>query len=472
MSERRRPILSCYLKGFGGNLTTVRSATLGQLSAASIKSRSQWERAITLVAGAALLIVGCAPVKQSAYSPAAKGPSRAPPAGALAAPKSLRQVGLPVKAVLAAVAADKPHASAKIALGEMLFFDGRLSADGTRACSSCHNPARAFTDGRPLAVGIKGRVGQRNSPTIMNALFNKTQFWDGRARTLEDQAQLPIVNPTEMGQPNLGAAVTAIAADRAYQQAFQSAFGRPPNGLDLLRAIAAYERTQLSFNAPFDHFIAGDRTAISHAAKRGWDLFNTKARCSLCHARPATKPDTTHFTDNDFHNIGVSLIRNNVDALACRAQTQLNFGNMISVDRAAIQTSMSALGRFLVTNRTADIAAFKTPNLRNVLITAPYFHDGSQATLRDVVDHYNKGGRLDPWLDTNIHPLALSEAEIDDIVAFLATLTSAQFREVGAAELARQRKISGTSRPQRDVARAFAPKPILPKPALVCGRPR
>jgi cytochrome c peroxidase len=156
-----------------------------------------------------------------------------------------------------------------------LFFDGRLSADGSVACSTCHDPARAFTDQRPVSIGINGRAGQRNAPTILNALYNKTQFWDGRVKTLEEQAALPIVNPVEMGQPSLDAAVSQIAAIGEYQQAFRDTFGRPPNGPDLLRAIASYERTQLSFDAPFDRFIAGDGNAINDGAKRGWELFNT-----------------------------------------------------------------------------------------------------------------------------------------------------------------------------------------------------
>jgi cytochrome c peroxidase len=157
-------------------------------------------------------------------------------------------------------------------------------------------------------------------------------------------------------------------------------------------------------------------------------------------------------------------------ALACKAEQEINSGNTIAVDRAAIQTNMSALGRFLITKKEADIASFKTPGLRNVLITAPYFHDGSQETLWDVMDHYNKGdGIKNPYLDQDIQPLALSEAEIDDVVAFLATLTSPQYAEQGAKELARQRELSRTSRPQRDTVRAFGPKPAQPKPSRSCG---
>ena len=392
-----------------------------------------------------------------------------PAAGPLAGPKPLKQIGVPVEATRAAVPAHNPQTEGKIALGEKLFFDGRLSVDGTVACSTCHDPALAFTDGRSVSIGVNGRAGQRNSPTILNALYNTTQFWDGRAKTLEEQAALPIVNPSEMGQPSLDAAVAQIAALPEYKQAFRRVFGRPINGTDLVRAIASYERAQFSFDSPFDHFMAGDKTAISDSAKRGWDLFNTKARCNKCHALSEDKRDPTFFMDNDFHNIGIGIVRHNVVALASKAEQEIDSGKIIDVDQAAIQSETSVVGRFLVTKQEKDIASFKTPSLRNVLITAPYFHDGSQATLWDVVDHYNHGdGLKDPWLDEDMQPLALSESEIDDVVEFLATLTSAQYQQLGAKELARQRAISRINRPQRDTARAFGPKPVQPKPSRSC----
>jgi cytochrome c peroxidase len=388
-----------------------------------------------------------------------------PAAGALAQPKSPRQIGAPDDATRAAIPPDNPQTLEKIALGQKLFFDARLSADETVACSTCHDPARAFTDGRPVSIGIKGRAGQRNAPTILNALYNKFQFWDGRAKTLEQQAALPIVNSVEMGQPSLDAAVARIAAIGEYQQAFRRVFGGPPNGPDLLRAIASYERTQLAFDSPFDHFIAGDKNAIEPSAMRGWTLFNTRGRCNKCHALTEDKLDVTNFTDNDFHNIGIGIIRHNVVALARQADQLVNSGDPAAIDNAAIQTDMSALGRFLISKKEPDTASFKTPNLRNVLVTGPYFHDGSQETLWDVMDHYNKGdGLQNPYLDEDIQPLALTEADIDDLVAFLASLTSPDYKEQGIKELARQRALSRTTRPQRDTARAFGPKPRQPKP--------
>src|ERR1700730_16541937 len=196
-----------------------------------------------------------------------------PPDNYLARPKSIHQVGFPVALTDSAIPKDLPLTPEKIALGEKLFFDGRLSANGTVACASCHDPRLAFTDGRSVSVGIDSRLGQRNSPTVLNALYNKFQFWDGRAPTLEKQAALPIVNPVEMGQPTLDSAVARVAAVPEYREYFRRVFGRQPNGTDLVRAIASYERSQLSFDATFDHFIAGDSNAIDASARRGWKLF-------------------------------------------------------------------------------------------------------------------------------------------------------------------------------------------------------
>jgi cytochrome c peroxidase len=399
------------------------------------------------------------PGDTSASAPGARPPP-IPKPGPLAEPRSTRQVGLPNEMTLAAIPPDNPQTTEKIALGQKLFFDGRLSADGTVACATCHDPQRAFTDGRPTSIGVQGHSGQRNSPTVLNALYNKTQFWDGRARTLEDQAAFPITNPVEMGQPDLEAAVASLAALPEYQQAFRAVFDRPPNAQDLVRALASYERALTSFDSPFDRFLAGDGNAIDESAKRGWVLFNGRARCNKCHALPDETPDLTNFKDDDFHNIGVLIVRHRVVPLAQQAEKQIDSGNAADVDRAAIGTEMSALGRFLVTKKESDIASFKTPGLRNVMITGPYFHDGSHETLWDVLDHYNKGASLrDPWLDQDIQPLGLQESELDDLVAFMASLTSDAYREQGAQELSRQRGLARTNRPHRNTLRAFGPKP-------------
>ena len=383
-----------------------------------------------------------------------------PKAGPLAAPRSLEQVGLPRALTASVIPTKNPVTPAAVALGEKLFFESRLSGDRTVSCASCHNPVRAFIDGRPTSIGIKGCVGQRNAPTVLNAMYNATQFWDGRATTLESQAAFPIINPCEMGSSTLAAATSRIAADRDYQRGFMSAYRRGPNSQDLVSAIAAYERTLTSFNSPFDRFIAGDNKAIDSSAQRGWTLFNGKARCHLCHALTDTKPDPTLFTDNDFHNIGIGIIRHNVVALAQKARREIASGQLEQVDTAAINSELSVLGRYLLTKNIADTAAFKTPDLRNVIVTAPYFHDGSQQTLWDVVDHYNKGdGIKNPWLDADMQPLALTEPEIDDLVAFMASLTSSQYRALAEKEFARQRAIAKVNRPQRDTKRAFGPKP-------------
>jgi cytochrome c peroxidase len=399
--------------------------------------------------------------------PPALAPGQAPPlpkAGPLAEPRSLAQVGFPT-ALTNYVISPSTLRPARVALGQKLFFEPLLSGDGTVACATCHDPARAFTDGRPVSVGIHGRVGQRNAPTVLNALYNKTQFWDGRVNTLEQQAALPITNPSEMGSASIGDAVSRITGAKDYQTQFMQAFGRDVNEQDMLSAIAAYERTLASFDSPFDHFIAGDANAISDPAKRGWELFNGKARCQLCHALTDNQRDTTLFMDNDFHNIGIGILRHHVAPLAQQAERELAQGRLEAIDTASITSEMSVLGRFLVTRKQGDIASFKTPSLRNVLVTGPYFHDGSMQTLWDVMDHYNKGdGITNPWLDKDMQPLALTEPEIDDVVAFLASLTSPQYEAIGDQEYARQLALSKVSRSQRDTARAFGPKPKQPEP--------
>ena len=290
-----------------------------------------------------------------------------------------------------------------------------------------------------MSVGIHGRAGQRNAPTVLNALYNKHQFWDGRVTTLEQQAALPITDPFEMGSASTADAVSRIADVKDYQTEFLQAFGRAVNEQDMLGAIAAYERTLTSFDFPFDHFIAGEANTISDSAKRGWELFNTKARCNLCHALTENHQDPTLFMDNDFHNIGVVICRDHVVPLAQRAERELAQGDLPAIDIAAISSDLSVLGRFLVTHKQEDVASFKTPDLRNVLVTGLYFHDGSMETLWDVMHHYNKGdGITDPWLDKDMQPLALTEPEIDDVVAFLASLTSPQYKAIGDQEYARQ----------------------------------
>jgi len=301
--------------------------------------------------------------------PPGQAPSLPKP-GPLAEPRSSNQVGFPT-VLTEYVISPTTLRPARVALGQKLFFEPRLSGNGTVSCATCHDPARAFTDGRPVSVGIDGRVGQRNAPTILNALYNKHQFWDGRVTTLEQQAALPITNPFEMGSASIGDAVSRIASDEDYQTQFMQAFGRGVNEQDMLSAIAAYERTLASFDSPFDHFIAGEANAISDSAKRGWELFNTKARCHLCHALTDDQRDAAVFIDNDFHNIGTWILRHRVGPLAQRAQREAAQGHLSDIDATAIASEMSVLGRFLITKEQSDIASFKTPGLRNVLVTGP-----------------------------------------------------------------------------------------------------
>lgn len=355
----------------------------------------------------------------------------------------------------------------RVELGRRLYFDTRLSADGTVACATCHDVSRSFTDLRPLAEGIRDQIGRRNSPTTMNALFMESQFWDGRAAMLEAQAELPIINPIEMGQPSREATVAAIEGDAEYQKMFRAAYGRPPNYGDLAKAIAAFERTLVFLDAPFDRFLAGKQDAISADAKRGWDLFNGKARCVSCHTINSANPSGS---DSRFHNIGVAARTQDFEALATQALRALDKeGGIEEIDRLALETNMSELGRFLVTKLQPDIGAFKTEQLRNVGITGPYMHDGSMRTLWDVMDHYNKGGEWNPYLDGGIEPLALSEQEINAVVALLFAMTDDRFAEQNRKAFEEQRKISQQRRPFRD--EALAMRQVLPFERRVLGKP-
>jgi len=349
------------------------------------------------------------------------------------------------------IPADNTMSPERVELGRKLYFDLRLSKDGTVACSTCHDVARGFTDQRNVSEGIGDQLGRRNAPTTMNAVFFQTFFLDGRAPSLEEQAKLPIVNPIEMGQPSGDAVVQAIAADPEYQQRFQKAYGRPPNYDDIGRALASFERTLVFLGSPFDRFLAGDHDAISEQARQGWVLFNGKARCMSCHA---INPSNPLGSDNRFHNVGVSARHQDFEALAKRAYAELQGKHgkegLQAVDRLALETDLSELGRFLITKDRADIGAFKTLQLRNVGVTPPYMHDGSMQTLWDVMDHYNKGGEANPYLDGGIEPLALTDGEIDQVVALLFTMTDDRLKDENAKQEAAQRTRAQTQRPFRD----------------------
>lgn len=356
-----------------------------------------------------------------------------------------------------AVPGAKAPPADEVALGEKLFNDKRLSADNTVSCATCHDPKLGFTDGKATSTGIKGQRTTRNSPTVLNALFSPVQFWDGRAPTLEAQAKLPITNAIEMGMKDNDAVVAKVRAIPEYVTAFKSVFDRAPTIDDLASAIAAFERTLLSGNSPFDRFIAGDSKAMDASALRGWALFNGKGRCNSCHAGNRISP---LFTDQKFHNIGVAARKQDFLALAQKALQVVRTGDQEQIDELAIQTQYSELGRFLVTKSENHIGAFKTPTLRNVAVTGPYMHDGSLTTLWDVMDHYNKGGEPNPYLDGGMQRLALSETEIDDLVAFMGALTDDQFAATAKRQLTQQRARKNV-RPQRDVAAVMGKKGSL-----------
>lgn len=326
-------------------------------------------------------------------------------------------LSLPADVIPPLIPDDNPLTAAKVALGQKLYFDARLSADNTVSCATCHDPAKGFGDGKALAVGIGQKTGSRNSPTVLNAAFNDFQFWDGRASTLEEQAKGPLTNPVEMGMASHDALVGKLQSISEYPPLFKQAFDSDQITIDnVARAIASYERTVFSFSSPFDRFNAGDKTAMSASAQRGWDLFNGKARCNDCHGYVASAPT---FTDNKFHNIGVAMHAANFVELARKAGQSPE-----STSNLAHAAGYSELGRFLVTKEPKDIGAFKTPGLRNVALTAPYMHDGSQKTLDEVIEFYDKGGEDNPYLDGGIRPLKLTAQEQTDLVEFLKALTS------------------------------------------------
>ncbi len=301
-------------------------------------------------------------------------------------------LGLPA----ATAPTDNPPTVETVALGRKLFYDKKLSADGTVACASCHSPEAGFADPRRVSAGIGGKLGTRNSPTVLNAAYSPVQFFDGRAKTLEEQAGGPIANPVEMNLPH-EACVTKLNADAEYTKLFQAAFGPGVITMTKLeRAIASFERTLLSGNSAFDrYFFGGDLTAMSPAAIRGLELFNNtkKGNCAVCHRIGA---QNAPFTDGKFHNIGVGFDSDG---------------------------ELTDLGRYAQTKDERDKGAFKTPTLRNIAQTAPYMHDGRQKTLKDVVDFYVGGGTSNPQLDAEIKELKLTGQERADLVAFMESLT-------------------------------------------------
>ena len=264
---------------------------------------------------------------------------------------------------------DNPITAERVALGRQLFFDTRLSRDRSISCATCHRPNRAFSDGRPVAVGILGRVGRRNAPALVNRGYGQSFVWDARQQSLEEQVLKPIEDPNEMGF-SVEQAASRVGVTRD----------------EISRALSTYVRSILSGNSRFDRFASGDRTALSEEEQRGLAIFRGKGNCTACHVGP-------NLTDERTHNTGV----------AWRPST--SSGQGVFVDEGA--------GR----------GAFKTPTLREIARTAPYMHDGSLATLDDVVRFYDRGGIRNPYLDEEIRPLGLDTSEKQALLAFLVTLS-------------------------------------------------
>lgn len=288
---------------------------------------------------------------------------------------------------------DNPLTPERIELGRKLFFDPRLSADHTISCASCHKPELAFSDGQTISAGVGNRKGERHTPALVNLAYGKSFFWDGRVATLEEQVLHPIQNPVEMNL-TLEELNARLKRDVSYIAEFHRAFtdrldanDDGVNSNNIVRALASFIRTLRFGNSPFDRFQSGDRTALSAEARRGLNLFRGKANCVACHVGP-------NFTDGQFHNTGVAV-------------------------------KSGDLGRYAVTGDEKDRGAFKTPTLREVARTAPYMHDGTRATLEEVVEFYNRGGNRNTNLDPELRPLRLTQDEKAALVAFLKSLTGA-----------------------------------------------
>lgn len=295
---------------------------------------------------------------------------------------------------------ENPMSDAKIELGKFLYFDNRFSKDSTISCATCHNPFHGFADPARTSLGVGRLLGGRNSPTVINRLFSADQFWDGRAADLELQAHGPLTNPVEMAMGSHDEVVERVRNISGYAPLFTKAFGDPKIDMTrIVQAIAAYERTVVSGNSAYDRYQAGDKSAMSPAEVRGMELFNGKANCVKCHA-------SFNFTDENYRNIGVGMDKPKPD-----------------------------LGRYEVTKKEEDKGAFKTPTLRNIVETAPYMHDGSEATLMAVVEFYDKGGIKNPTLSSDMKVLNLTSSEKQDLVEFMRALTGDVMNADPPAEL-------------------------------------
>jgi len=326
-----------------------------------------------------------------------------------------------------------PITREKVELGDKLFHDTRFSSTGEVSCATCHDRKKGFADGLPVSEGINKLKGTRNAPTVINAAYLRTQFWDGREPTLEAQSAQPFLNPVEMGLKDHQPILEIVRTDPEYVERFKKAFDKTGDQItmtEVQQALGAFQRTLIGGDSPFDrYYFGGDREAMSPAAIRGLDVFIGQGRCVSCHPIEQTQ---ALFTDSRFHMIGVAAnqMPQDLDELAAAVEDVKKKGTDIAV---LSNPRTSSLGRYAVTRDLTDIGAFKTPTLRNIELTAPYMHDGSHKTLEEVVQFYNNGGRLnesDPLpelLSGGIRPLNLTEEQQADLVEFLKALTSPQF---------------------------------------------
>jgi cytochrome c peroxidase len=330
-------------------------------------------------------------------------------------------LGLPV----VPVPESNPLSEEKVQLGRKLFFDRRLSANNTISCAMCHIAEQGFAQNElKTPVGIEGKSVRRNAPSIYNVAYLEGVFHDGRETSLENQVWGPLLASNEMGNLSIGMVIERIDSLADYAGLFERTFGHGPDMLTIGKALASYERTLVSADSPFDRwYFGGDKTAFEESAQRGFKLFSGKARCVACHT---VEEEFALFTDNSFHNTGVGYFATMRPSDA-ELVVLLAPGQPERVNTDILQSTGTKrfrdLGRYEVTNLPADRWRYRTPTLRNVALTAPYMHDGSLPSLRAVLLFYNRGGVPNEVLDPLIRPLALSDAEIDDLLAFLLSLT-------------------------------------------------
>jgi len=289
---------------------------------------------------------------------------------------------------------DNPYSPARAELGKILFFDGRLSSNGIVSCAFCHEPARAFSGSTAFSKGANGKAEARHTPTLINRAWGRSQFWDGRAPTLESQVIVPVTNPDEMGM-TIDGVVQTVQGIKGYAPLFAAAFGDSAINFDrIAKAIATFERTIVSGNSPYDRYLAGDKSALTKQQKDGLEFFNRKGECAECHTGPS-------FTTEKFANLGIGMDRANPDP-----------------------------GREAVTKKRGDFGKFKISPLRDLAHRAPYMHDGRFKTLGEVVALYSKGGLPNPHLDTRLTPFYLDEQTKQDLLSFLDSLNGEGWEKI------------------------------------------